>query len=61
MEYTFKIKTGKNGKTYERKHFCKDGYDARQQLYGMVYAMFFTHKHPTAELWCEGRMVHKIQ
>jgi len=58
-KYKFILKTNKtNGKTFEREHYCADDEVAKNQLFGMMYALFFLYKHPYGEVWCDGKLVH---
>ena len=59
-EYTFKLYVGKNGKCHERTHHCANIEEAKQQLVGMVYSMFFLYKRPSGELWQDGKMIYHI-
>lgn len=59
-EYTFKLFPSKS-KTFTRTHYCKDDAEAKHELAGMMYAMFFEHRHPRAELWKNGRIIHSIR
>lgn len=59
-EYTFKLYPSK-AKSFARSHWCDNDNDAIQQLYGMMYAMYFEHRHPHAELWREGKMIKSIR
>ena len=61
MEYTFRIYTGAKGKCFERTHYCKTLEAAENQLYGMLYAMFFTYKHPYGELWQGDKFIKSIR
>lgn len=58
-EYTFKLFPTKT-KQFTRSHYCDSDNDAFNQLIGMQYAMFFEHKHPRAELWRDGKCIHRI-
>jgi len=59
-KYTFKVYSCKNGKCHERTHHCSTIDEAKQQLVGMVYSMFFSYKHPIGELWQDGKMIYRI-
>lgn len=55
-EYTFVLKPTK-ATTWTRTHWCNNDHDATEQLYGMQMAMFFSHRHPKAELWKNGKLI----
>ena len=59
-EYTFKLFPTK-AKAYVRSHYCSSDSDAKHELTGMMYAMFFEHRAPRAELWCNGKMIHSMK
>ena len=59
-EYTFKLFPTKT-KSYTRSHWCDNDNEAFNQLWGMMYAMFFEHKHPRAELWRDGKCIHSVR
>lgn len=59
-EYVFKLFPTK-AKSFTRSHWCDNDHDAKNQLAGMMYAMFFEHRHPRAELWCNGKLVHSMK
>jgi hypothetical protein len=59
--YTFRLYTHKGGQPRERGHWCATEEEARNQLVGMVYAMFFDYKRPQGELWHDGKLVTSIR
>lgn len=60
-KYTFKITTGKNGRTFERTHYCHNDKEALCEARGMVYAFFFLYKYPTVEVWRDGKMLTGVR
>lgn len=59
-EYTFKLFPTKT-KAFTRSHWCDSDATAKHELAGMMYAMFFEHKNPRAELWCNGKLIHSMR
>lgn len=58
-KYTFKLFPSKQT-THSRTHWCDSDSDAKHELTGMMYAMFFDYKHPHAELWRDGKLIHSM-
>ena len=59
-EITFVIMPTKN-KRWERTLCCKDWNCALSTQIGMMYALFFEYKHPTSEMWVDGKLVHSMR
>lgn len=57
--YEFRLFPTKN-KKYTREHYCDNDDVAKAELRGMIYAMYFEHKKPYAELYYNGKLIQRI-
>ena len=47
-------------KRFTRKHYCASKEQALYEATGMMYAMYFEHKHPRLEIYKNGKMIHHM-
>ena len=57
---TFIVRPTKN-KEFTREYWCKDFDCAMSLQSGMMYALFTEYKHPTSEMWVDGKMIHSMR
>lgn len=47
-------------KRFVRSHYCDSTKQALHEATGMMYAMFFEHKHPKLEIYQNGKLIHNM-